>query len=346
MLEVNRQVYEFDEFRLDTARRQLLRAGEVVPLYSKAFDLLLLLARNPGRDLSKDEILEAIWPGQILEESNLTVNISAVRRALGEKASQPRYLVTIPGHGYRFVANVREAEDGVERVVIATQTISEITIEQDTDNADEKSLAAPAAMKQLGGSPSLSFFGNKTVLISACAALAVVAILTYLWLRSRSAKESPFPYQQISIKRLTNKGTISTGALSADGKLFVYTIPEGDSESLWVGHVDGGEPVQIQAPANVHYLRLWFPPNGNGVYYTVSEGSQVALYRVPVFGGAPEKLLEGVSNISFGPANNQFAFLRYNAQFKQSIVVAADANGANEHQIAALPREIVASWHA
>ena len=78
VIEEKRQVYEFDEFRVDAAKRQLLREGEVVPLYSKAFDLLLLLVQSGGRDLSKDQILETIWPGQILEESNLIVNISAM----------------------------------------------------------------------------------------------------------------------------------------------------------------------------------------------------------------------------------------------------------------------------
>src|SRR6266571_1609257 len=104
-----------------------------MPLYSKAFDLLLLLVESNGRDLSKDEILESIWPGQILEESNLTVNISAVRRALGERAAQPRYLITIPGRGYRFVADVRNPQDGLEGLVIESQTISQITVEEETE---------------------------------------------------------------------------------------------------------------------------------------------------------------------------------------------------------------------
>jgi DNA-binding winged helix-turn-helix (wHTH) protein len=104
VLEETRQVYEFGEFRLDPLKRQLSRAGEVVPLYSKAFDLLLVLVQSGGRDLSKDELLEEVWPGQILEESNLSVNISAVRRALGESAAQAKYIVTVPGVGYRFVA--------------------------------------------------------------------------------------------------------------------------------------------------------------------------------------------------------------------------------------------------
>ena len=122
MIQEPRQVYEFDEFRLDVAKRQLRREGEVVPLYSKAFDLLLLLVESRGRDLSKDEILDRVWPGQELEESNLTVNISAVRRALGEKAAQPRFLVTIPGRGYRFVGSVREVDENHQRVIIETET--------------------------------------------------------------------------------------------------------------------------------------------------------------------------------------------------------------------------------
>src|SRR5262245_46976676 len=117
MIAVTR-IYEFEEFRVDGTQRRLLRDGQVVPLHSKAFDLLLVLVRNAGKDLTKDELLNAVWPGQILEESNLAVNISAVRRALGENAAQSRFIVTIPGHGYRFVANVREAQDQLVGVLI------------------------------------------------------------------------------------------------------------------------------------------------------------------------------------------------------------------------------------
>src|SRR5262249_1200488 len=134
LIDETRQVYEFDDFQLDAARRQLLHKGEVVPLFSKAFDVLLLLVRNNGRDLSKDEILQTIWPGQIVEESNLTVNISTVRKALGEKAAQPRYLLTIPGHGYRFVASVRVPDAATNELFIERQTISQLVVEEELDD--------------------------------------------------------------------------------------------------------------------------------------------------------------------------------------------------------------------
>src|SRR5215471_20694832 len=114
----DKSVFEFDEFRIDMRKRQLTRAGEVVPLYSKAFDLLVALIQNGGRDLTKEELFERVWPGQILEDANLTVTMSAVRKALGERAATPRYIVTIPGHGYRFVGELNRS-DGL---LIETET--------------------------------------------------------------------------------------------------------------------------------------------------------------------------------------------------------------------------------
>jgi DNA-binding winged helix-turn-helix (wHTH) protein len=137
------KVYEFDEFRVDGTQRRLMRAGKVVPLHSKAFDLLLVLVRSAGRDLTKDELLEAVWPGQILEESNLAVNISAIRRALGETAAQARFIVTIPGHGYRFVASVREARDQLVGVLIERESIAQVSIEEETDSPQNDAAQLP-----------------------------------------------------------------------------------------------------------------------------------------------------------------------------------------------------------
>jgi eukaryotic-like serine/threonine-protein kinase len=75
---------------------------------SKAFDTLVLLVENRDRVVTKDELLGAVWPDVIVEEGNLTQQIFLIRRALGDTAQQPRYIVTVPGHGYRFMARVQE----------------------------------------------------------------------------------------------------------------------------------------------------------------------------------------------------------------------------------------------
>lgn len=96
--------YEFDDFRLDSHKRLLLRAGE--PGRLKAFALLLVLIERRERVLEKDELRQTVWPATTVEENNLTVHISALRKALGERAGVPNYIVTIPGQGYRFTAEV------------------------------------------------------------------------------------------------------------------------------------------------------------------------------------------------------------------------------------------------
>ena len=100
-------IYGFDGDHLDAAKYLLFDSqGRPVPIKSKAFETLLFLVRNPGRLIERDELMEAIWPGMAVEENNLTQHISALRRALGETKDDHRFIVTVPGHGYKFLGEV------------------------------------------------------------------------------------------------------------------------------------------------------------------------------------------------------------------------------------------------
>jgi DNA-binding winged helix-turn-helix (wHTH) protein/tetratricopeptide (TPR) repeat protein len=94
----------FGVFTLDRAHRKLLRGSEPISLPAKAFDLLVFFVENPGRPLLKEELLQSVWPGTIVEESNLPQNVFLLRKALGAEGQQ--LIVTLPGRGYQFAANV------------------------------------------------------------------------------------------------------------------------------------------------------------------------------------------------------------------------------------------------
>jgi DNA-binding winged helix-turn-helix (wHTH) protein/tetratricopeptide (TPR) repeat protein len=98
-----RDLYLFDEFELSRSRRTLLRNGQPVSLLPKTFEVLSCLVSNPGRIVAKDEILKSVWPESFVEENNLTQHISLLRKALTDRAS---YIVTVPGRGYQFTADV------------------------------------------------------------------------------------------------------------------------------------------------------------------------------------------------------------------------------------------------
>jgi DNA-binding winged helix-turn-helix (wHTH) protein len=104
MIRRAREYYEFGPFRVDAAERVLLHDGEVVPLTPKVFDTLLVLVENSGHTLTKSEMMNLVWPDATVEESNLTTNISVLRKAMGERSDRHQYIETIPWQGYRFVA--------------------------------------------------------------------------------------------------------------------------------------------------------------------------------------------------------------------------------------------------
>ena len=104
-----RPIYEFGDFRLDPTERLLTQGGTPISLTPKAFDLLVLLVKNSGHLLSKDELMQQIWPDSFVEEINLTQNISVIRKVLGDSTGGQRYVETVPKRGYRFTAPVREA---------------------------------------------------------------------------------------------------------------------------------------------------------------------------------------------------------------------------------------------
>jgi len=105
LLSHDRNIYDFGPFRLEAAECRLLRAGAVVPLAAKVFDLLLFLVQNKGHLITKDELIVRVWQGKLVEDNNITVAMSALRKALEDVTSE-KYIETIPKRGYRFTANV------------------------------------------------------------------------------------------------------------------------------------------------------------------------------------------------------------------------------------------------
>src|SRR3984957_4865501 len=103
-----RHLYEFGPFQLDPAERLLLCDGHGVPMTPKAFDLLVVLVERGGHLVEKDELLSAVWPGAFVEEGNLSVTVSFLRKALKDDRGLHKYIETVSKRGYRFVADVRE----------------------------------------------------------------------------------------------------------------------------------------------------------------------------------------------------------------------------------------------
>lgn len=99
-------IYQFGRLRVDALARTLRREDEIVTLNRRAFDVLLYFVQNPGKVLTRDELLKNVWPDTYVDENSLAQSISSLRRALEEKPGDNSYIVTLPGRGYQFVSEV------------------------------------------------------------------------------------------------------------------------------------------------------------------------------------------------------------------------------------------------
>jgi DNA-binding winged helix-turn-helix (wHTH) protein/TolB-like protein len=123
-----RVIYEFCGFRADPLTRRLSSGGEHLALTPKAFETLLTLIANRGQIVSKNDLIDAVWADTVVEENNLTQQIAALRRVFGERAGEHRFIVTVPGRGYSFVAPVIEIDAG-EELVVYEATRSTLTVD-------------------------------------------------------------------------------------------------------------------------------------------------------------------------------------------------------------------------
>jgi TolB-like protein/DNA-binding winged helix-turn-helix (wHTH) protein/Tfp pilus assembly protein PilF len=197
-----RSVFEFGPFRVDGAQRLLVSDGKLVPIEPKVFDTLFALVEARGRLVSKEELLQRVWPGTFVEEGGLARNVSAIRRVLGEGAAGVQYIETIPKRGYRFVEPVRVVAD--ER---APATAVEVPA-PGSQVAPPGDPAAPVPSVDLAPAPHTSSPARPGFLawIAAAALLVVAVVGGMAWRREvpRTAATTASPVRSLAVLPLQN----------------------------------------------------------------------------------------------------------------------------------------------
>jgi TolB-like protein/DNA-binding winged helix-turn-helix (wHTH) protein/Flp pilus assembly protein TadD len=176
-------LYEFGDFRLDPQKRLLWRNGAQVPLTPRVFETLLYLVEHHDSVLDKERLMEAVWPDSIVEENNLTQNISTLRRVFGETPGSHHYIVTVPGRGYRFVADVRTSEAAVAPATNHSEAVAP--------------MAKPKESRRF------------TPVLLAIAALLALSIVALFVSRSRSENSAQPPSKIPSIQILVPEKSIA-----------------------------------------------------------------------------------------------------------------------------------------
>ncbi len=313
--------FRFADFELITSKRLLLKDGVPLALNSKTFDLLEALVERRGEILSKDELLERIWAGQFVEESNLTVQVSTLRKLLGENPGENKFIATVPGKGYKFVG---EPAVPLDDLVVENHSYSRIVIDEQAQEAGPAKLTGNVAPARKYYVFALSF---GVLLIAATA----YYVLRHPWNRS-------LPFVQKQVRQLTNNGKVRTAALSPDGRLFAYVTDDNGQESLRLAPIEGGNEIVLRPTADARYYSLAFSQDGGTLFFTMrgEEEQAAALYRMRSFGGVQEKVVDHLGYFALSGDATRIAYTRRDDAAKKDEVYVADLND-DEHLVTSLP---------
>src|SRR5215204_511754 len=284
-----KHLYRFGEFSLNAEDHSLKQEDENVPVTPKMFDLLLVLVQNSGRVLGKKFLLQSVWPDSFVEEGNITYNIRQLRKALGDDAQTPTYIETVPRRGYRFLP-----------------VVEAFTIASPDDDAPSEE---PQPTEHDAPKPRRYFFLS----ISAFVVVAGVLIIGGWLVRNRDSKSAPILSAPFKLEKLSTDGGVFHLVISPDGKNVVYTHRTSGKQSIWLRQLETSNNVPIVLPSEDFYGGLAISPDGNSVYFVrgTQQVPQLTIYRMPIFGGVPQKLIEGTQGwISISPDGSRISYVR------------------------------------
>jgi Tol biopolymer transport system component/DNA-binding winged helix-turn-helix (wHTH) protein len=263
------EIFEFGPYRLQPVERLLLRNGEPIALTAKVFDLLVVLVENPGTLLEREKLLKTLWPDSFIEENNVTVNVSTLRKVLSEGGGQVQYIETVPKRGYRFVAEVRH-ESTAEAVL-------------------------PEPPSAVVVSPTNSRLGIRPIYAIGITAFLLTALGVAGLLRFSGAEPPPV----LDALPLTSyPGSEYSPTISPDGTrvAFTWQAPNGAVPGIYVKVIGAGDAIRLTGANEATTDPAWSP-----------DGTQLAAIReipgatdepapeivvMPAVGGTARKVAE------------------------------------------------------
>ncbi len=286
MTEHKSLVFRFDDVEVREREFLLIKAGEALPVEPKAFRVLLFLLRSPGRLITKDEILGAVWNDCAVSDNSLTRSIATLRRLLGDDTHEPRYIATVPTVGYRFLCDVRVAEE--DSAELKAQGTSP-TIEPSADDQP-----TPAAGGERKGAMRGIFAGL------GMAVLLLAAFLIYRAIGGgRVFGHAAHPAGKTAsnarvVPLTTVAGNVWDPAFAPDGRQIAF-IWDGENPvkgDLYVQLVGADRPLRLTHTQSGYICCGDWSPDGQQIAFGRCRDDAGGVYVVPALGGAERKLTD------------------------------------------------------
>jgi DNA-binding winged helix-turn-helix (wHTH) protein/Tol biopolymer transport system component len=325
------QSFEFGEFVFDIQEKVLRKDQKPVPITPKAFLLLQTLIENHGRLVEKEKLIKTVWPDSIVEEGNLSFTVTLLRKALGDSKNEPRFIETVPKRGYRFIADVSE----IPSHEATTETPSSIP-------------------RTKAVSPTFTAHSRVFFILGFCLLVLIASLGFASWYLSRGAlqPQALILKADLNIEKLTTDGAARHVVLSSDGSKTAYVNISRGSQSVWVRDLESSNSIEIVPPSEFFYGGLAISSDNRTLFFTrgpyLSGTYHFDLYRVPIFGGIPTKLVSKTEGwIDVSPDDQKLSFVRCDYRDNEFCSLwLADVDGKDERILASRPRPFRISVNA
>ena len=276
-------VFKFEDFEVRPGEWLLLKAGNPVPIEPKTFRVLVYLLRSPGRLVTKEDLLNAVWDDAAVSENSLTRSIASLRRQLGDDAREPRFIATVHTSGYRFVCPV-EFSGGSPAASTPSQSGCETSVQSLTERRKS----------------------NKWFVASGSLVLVVLILVgAGAWFAHRRTAASGGVPTHFRVVPVTNlPGAAGDPALSPDGKQVAFIWePEGRELGDWAGLsqeksglylqlVGGGEPLRLTNSKGGYVGHAAWSPDGREIAFGRCDDDGGAIYTISALGGPEHKVTD------------------------------------------------------
>jgi Tol biopolymer transport system component/DNA-binding winged helix-turn-helix (wHTH) protein len=309
----NSDIRRFGAYEFDPSTGELRKQGIRIRLEGQPLCILTMLMERPGELITREEIQRNLWPADTFVDFEHSLNsaIKRLRVALNESANTPRYIETLPGRGYRFIAPL----NGVPAAATPLP---------------QPSAGAPAT------DAGASAHKRRTLAIVAGVAVPMLVLAILVAPRFVIHHEPAAPaFQTMKITQLTSTGNVHDAAISPDGRYVVYVAEDAGRQSLWMRQTATSSAVEIVPPMGLAYDNPTFSPDGSYVYYRRRKAEVGMEFVVPVLGGYSREVVNDIDSIvTFSRNGKRMAFVRNDPFQAVSKVIVANADGTGEQILA------------
>ena len=278
--------FSIDDWLVQPELNALTRDGKTVHLEPKVMQVLVHLALHPGKVMSKEELIAAVWPDTFVSEQALTRCISVLRREMQDDTHTPRYIQTISKGGYRLVAEVRQVEvaaaPAVETGVVEATPPREIP----QDVSVHQVVSAPEDAREPLHGRALRPLGRLSTIAGAVAVIVAVAGI-WLW-RSRPGPEK-LSFRVVSLTSYAGQQDQAAFAPNGNSIAFVWTSPENGSRNIYVKQIGNETTLRLTEGIESDYSPVW-SPDGTQIAYLSASEKGLGIYVVSSLGGPSKKV--------------------------------------------------------